>query len=177
MSSSGYFGDEPTCGRCDYPRRLHRLLRVDHDYEEAPTVDPVVGATGGEGPNPTPSLEKESVMTVPQPTDQAEIPEADATMVTPIATRYVGTAYHFQIEVSLERIERHGHASGPDGPNYSLIFDAARPGDMTEVLPADIPALIDALTELYRMWRDAESKSLLRDEEAIRQAASVREDR
>jgi len=29
---TGYFGDEPTCQRCDYPRRLHHLLGVEHDY-------------------------------------------------------------------------------------------------------------------------------------------------
>ncbi|WML64766.1 hypothetical protein [Rhodococcus sp. AH-ZY2] len=27
-----YFGDEPTCTRCDYPERLHHLLRVDHNF-------------------------------------------------------------------------------------------------------------------------------------------------
>lgn len=33
---SYYFGDEPTCTRCDYPERLHQLLRVDHDYAAPP---------------------------------------------------------------------------------------------------------------------------------------------
>lgn len=30
----GYFGDEPTCRRCDYPRRLHHLLGVSHEFDE-----------------------------------------------------------------------------------------------------------------------------------------------
>ena len=46
----GYFGDEPTCRRCDYPRRLHHLLRVDHDYEDAPGPA-ATGAEGGETAN------------------------------------------------------------------------------------------------------------------------------
>lgn len=32
----GYFGAEPTCERCDYPRRLHHLLGVEHEYTPSP---------------------------------------------------------------------------------------------------------------------------------------------
>jgi hypothetical protein len=29
---ASYFGDEPTCTRCDYPARLHHLLNMAHEY-------------------------------------------------------------------------------------------------------------------------------------------------
>lgn len=48
--AAGYFGDEPTCVRCDYPRRLHHLLGVDHDYTEQPNENaPGAAATATEG--------------------------------------------------------------------------------------------------------------------------------
>lgn len=53
----GYFGDEPTCRRCDYPRRLHHLIRVDHDYEDAPGP----AATGTEGEETTNQQEGDSM--------------------------------------------------------------------------------------------------------------------
>lgn len=57
----GYFGDEPTCQRCDYPRRLHHLLGVEHDYTEPPNENaPGAAGTATEGIDPTPTRKKES---------------------------------------------------------------------------------------------------------------------
>ncbi|MFC9833193.1 hypothetical protein ACFVKB_05105 [Rhodococcus sp. NPDC127530] len=42
-----YFGDEPTCLRCDYPRRLHHLLGVEHDYEPRPNDESAPDAGQG----------------------------------------------------------------------------------------------------------------------------------
>ena len=53
---ASYFGDEPTCARCDYPRRLHHLLGVDHDYTEQDAPGP--GATGAEGNESNPYQEE-----------------------------------------------------------------------------------------------------------------------
>ncbi len=51
---AGYFGTEPTCQRCDYPQRLHHLLRVDHEYTERPNKNaPAPVAAGNEGNEPT----------------------------------------------------------------------------------------------------------------------------
>ncbi|WAL46790.1 hypothetical protein [Rhodococcus pyridinivorans] len=48
--AGGYFGDELTCRHCDYPRRLHHLLRVDHEYTERPNENaPAPVAAGNEG--------------------------------------------------------------------------------------------------------------------------------
>lgn len=46
---TGYFGDEPTCQRCDYPRRLHHLLGVEHDYTEPPKENAPDAGQGIEG--------------------------------------------------------------------------------------------------------------------------------
>ncbi|WMM73005.1 hypothetical protein RCF27_01225 [Rhodococcus pyridinivorans] len=46
---AGYFGDEPTCQRCDYPRRLHHLLGVEHDYTERPEENAPDAGQGIEG--------------------------------------------------------------------------------------------------------------------------------
>lgn len=35
----GYFGDEPTCRRCDYPKRVHHLLNVEHEYRPSENGD------------------------------------------------------------------------------------------------------------------------------------------
>lgn len=51
--AAGYFGDEPTCVRCDYPRRLHHLLGVDHDYTERPNENAPDARQGNEGNEPT----------------------------------------------------------------------------------------------------------------------------
>ncbi|MDT2004560.1 hypothetical protein FXW78_07085 [Rhodococcus opacus] len=44
-----YFGDEPTCLRCDYPRRLHHLLGVDHEYEPPANENTPGSGQGSEG--------------------------------------------------------------------------------------------------------------------------------
>lgn len=76
---AGYFGDEPTCARCDYPRRLHHLLRVDHDYTERPNENaPGAGATATEGNESDPQQTGDSPMklTFPDPARVlAELPE------------------------------------------------------------------------------------------------------
>lgn len=46
---AGYFGNEPTCARCDYPRRLHHLLGVEHDYTERPSENAPDAGQGIEG--------------------------------------------------------------------------------------------------------------------------------
>ncbi|AOD21312.1 hypothetical protein IM25_06480 [Rhodococcus sp. p52] len=46
---AGYFGTEPTCARCDYPRRLHHLLGVEHDYTEPPNENAPDAGQGIEG--------------------------------------------------------------------------------------------------------------------------------
>ncbi len=46
---AGYFGAEPTCARCDYPRRLHHLLGVNHDYTEPPNENAPDAGQGIEG--------------------------------------------------------------------------------------------------------------------------------
>ncbi|WP_064256160.1 hypothetical protein [Rhodococcus sp. HS-D2] len=59
---AGYFGDEPTCRRCDYPRRLHHLLGVDHDYDERSQENaPGAEATATEGKEITSNQEGNSM--------------------------------------------------------------------------------------------------------------------
>ena len=58
---AGYFGDEPTCDRCDYPRRLHHLLGVEHEYTPRLNENALADGQVDEGnENPTHSDEKES---------------------------------------------------------------------------------------------------------------------
>lgn len=62
---SGYFGDEATCRRCDYPRRLHDLLGVGHEYTPREENGPGAGfppATEASENNPNPH-EGEELMT------------------------------------------------------------------------------------------------------------------
>lgn len=60
---TGYFGDEPTCYRCDYPRRLHHLLRVEHEYTERPKENaPGAAGTATEG-NESDTHQNEGIMT------------------------------------------------------------------------------------------------------------------
>ncbi len=44
-----YFGREPACVRCGYPRRLHHLLGVEHDYTERPKENAPDAGQGTEG--------------------------------------------------------------------------------------------------------------------------------
>lgn len=46
---AGYFGTEPTCARCDYPKRLHYRLRVEHEYTERPNENAPDAGQGIEG--------------------------------------------------------------------------------------------------------------------------------
>ena len=60
---AGYFRNEPTCARCDYPRRLHHLLRAEHDYTERPKENaPGAAATAPEG-NESDTHQNEGIMT------------------------------------------------------------------------------------------------------------------
>jgi len=45
----GYFGTETTCQQCNYPRQLHHLLGVDHDYTERPNENAPDAGQGIEG--------------------------------------------------------------------------------------------------------------------------------
>ena len=58
---TGYFGDEPTCQRCDYPRRLHHLLGVEHDYTEPPNENAPDAGQGTEGNESNPQQEGDSM--------------------------------------------------------------------------------------------------------------------
>lgn len=73
----GYFGSEPTCKRCDYPRRLHHLLNVEHDYEPQNNENaPGAAGTDSEGTNrPNPQEGTDPLNILP---DAAELVEAAA---------------------------------------------------------------------------------------------------
>lgn len=47
--SCGYFGAESTCERCDYPRRLHHLRGVLHDYTPGPNENALAEGQVDEG--------------------------------------------------------------------------------------------------------------------------------
>lgn len=64
---AGYFGDEPTCARCDYPRRLHHLLGVDHDYTEQPNKKAPDAGQGTEGNESDPQQTGDSPMNDTRP--------------------------------------------------------------------------------------------------------------
>lgn len=59
---TSYFGDEPTCHRCDFPRRLHHLLRVEHECTERPNENaPGAAGTATEG-NESDTHQNEGIM-------------------------------------------------------------------------------------------------------------------
>jgi len=83
---AGYFGDEPTCARCDYPRRLHHMLRVEHEYTERPDKKNAPGsaATDSEGTNGTDYQEGTSSMV-----NRTDFIRNTATIATIVAVGFI----------------------------------------------------------------------------------------
>ncbi|MCF8786889.1 hypothetical protein [Rhodococcus ruber] len=132
---SGYFGDEPTCARCDYPRRLHHLLRVGHDYEPGPSDDDPGLALVDE-----PTIE-------PAATAAAALSPGDCDVVE-LADVAAGPGMRMVLERMIYRDDQTGELHGPDWTVQFVSTDNERP----RTAAADIPERVAQLHELHALW-------------------------
>ena len=73
----------------------------------------------------------------------------DDAAITKLSTHIVGIEPQRRIEISLERIDSRTVDGTPRPTDLSVIFDRTDMGGCTEILPSDIPDLIDALIEIH----------------------------
>jgi len=152
---TGYFGSEPTCRRCDYPRRLHHLLRVEHDYEPGKEDAPGAGGAATEGKESA-SQQKEESMTHNTATPasylvRAEVDGAEQiiahTATFPRAVERTvahSNSYFGTTEVHRVITDRNVFATGPDGHEITYrIYPLDRPLPENEPSCADVDAAID----------------------------------
>jgi hypothetical protein len=99
-----------------------------------------------------------NISTSPSPDVEAILAELDTpTEITNVTTRIIGSGYQ-SLEVALERIDRQTADGAALPPAVSVLFDAPPySGGNAEIHPSEIPALIDALTEIHQQWRAAHS--------------------
>ncbi len=153
---SGYFGNEPTCTRCDYPRRLHHLLGVDHDYQASNAKAPDAGQ-GIEGSESHPASKQgtNSAVTLPNvPTPAEAIADVspDSGTTTTALEHVIGADTDSgQARVTLDRFDAVSQDGTIASDRWTVSFRSIG-NNLPEIPAADIPVLIDRLTEMHRAW-------------------------